>query len=132
MDGQSRPPGRGEQPPLDGPLHRPGAALPKATASAPISSRAWASASRRDERGEVTLFRLGGEELRQLWVAEGEIVQTGREEDLCRTQVEIALTRGKVEELLEHPLGNHLVLVHGHHAERLLTWWHTFIKRSRE
>ncbi len=82
------------------------------------------------KRGEVTLFRLGGEELRQFWVAEGEIVQTGREEDLCRTQVEIALTRGRVEELLEHPLGNHLVLVHGHHAERLLTWWRTFIARD--
>ncbi len=79
------------------------------------------------KEGEVTLFRLGGPQLRQLWLAEGNIVQRGREENLCRTQVEIALSRSSVGELLERPLGNHLVLVYGHHAEQLLAWWRTFI-----
>ncbi len=82
--------------------------------------------------GDVTLFRIGGSDLRQLWLAEGTIDLRAQEENLCRTQIEIALSRGSVEELMERPLGNHLVLVYGHHADRLYTWWRTFIEREKE
>ncbi len=78
--------------------------------------------------GPVTLLRLGGKALDQLWLAEGEIVRAGYAENLCRTQVEIRLTRhGSVSDLLRKPLGNHLVLVRGHHANRLLSWWQMIV-----
>ena len=74
-------------------------------------------------RGPVTLLRIGGAGLDRLWLAEGEILRSGSAENLCRTQVEIQLTDGgTVDDLLRAPLGNHLVLVSGHHLERLQRW----------
>jgi L-fucose isomerase-like protein len=72
----------------------------------------------------VTLIRLGGVDLDQCWIAEGDIVSTGDDADLCRTQVTIALSSGNVGDLLTQPLGNHLVLAAGHHERRLRNWWH--------
>ncbi len=77
--------------------------------------------------GPVTLLRIGGVEMRQLWLAEGEIVAAGEAENLCRTQARVQLSRGNVADLLRAPLGNHLVLVPGHHADRLHRWWETLI-----
>jgi len=71
----------------------------------------------------VTLIRLGGADLDECWIAEGDIVATGDDADLCRTQVTIALSSGNVGDLLTHPLGNHLVLAAGHHERRLRAWW---------
>lgn len=71
----------------------------------------------------VTLIRLGGVDLDECWIAEGAIVATGDDADLCRTQVTIELSSGNVGELLTHPLGNHLVLTSGHHEQRLRAWW---------
>jgi hypothetical protein len=42
----------------------------------------------------VTLIRLGGADLDECWIAEGDIVSTGDDADLCRTQVTIALSSG--------------------------------------
>ncbi|MEL7667726.1 MAG: hypothetical protein AAGU73_05955 [Actinomycetota bacterium] len=77
--------------------------------------------------GPVTLLRIGGAAMNALWVAEGEIVSRGDAENLCRTQVDIELTVGDVSELLHTPLGNHIVLIRGHHAERLSDWWETML-----
>ncbi len=77
--------------------------------------------------GPVTLLRLGGVELNALWLAEGEIVSRGYAENLCRTQVDIELTAGDVGELLRAPLGNHIVLIRGHHGARLEDWWETML-----
>ncbi len=71
----------------------------------------------------VTLLRLGGSDLDECWIVEGDIVDTGDDPDLCRTQVTVALSSGHVRELLERPLGNHIVLASGHHEERLRRWW---------
>jgi L-fucose isomerase-like protein len=71
----------------------------------------------------VTLIRLGGVDLDECWIAEGAIVATGDDVDLCRTQVTIELSSGNVGDLLTHPLGNHLVLATGHHEQRLRAWW---------
>ncbi len=71
----------------------------------------------------VTLIRLGGADLDRCWIAEGDIVSSGDEADLCRTQVTIELTSGDVGDLLTRPLGNHLVLVAGRHERRLRNWW---------
>ncbi|MCF7806923.1 MAG: fucose isomerase [Candidatus Marinimicrobia bacterium] len=71
--------------------------------------------------GPVTVFRLGGKSLEKSWIAEGEIISAGLSENLCRTQVEIKLHSRSIKELLEHPLGNHLVLIRGHHEQELLS-----------
>jgi L-fucose isomerase-like protein len=73
--------------------------------------------------GPVTLLRIGGREMDRAWLAEGEILASGGAENLCRTQVEIRLgTGGTVRDLLRAPLGNHVVMVFGHHLERLRSW----------
>lgn len=69
-------------------------------------------------RGPVTLARIGGARLERLWLAEGEIVESGHEEGLCRTQARVRLDSASPEDLLSAPLGNHLVLVQGR-LERL-------------
>jgi L-fucose isomerase-like protein len=71
----------------------------------------------------ITLIRLGGVDLDECWIVEGDIISTGDDADLCRTQVTIALSTGNVGDLLTHPLGNHLVLAAGHHERRLRGWW---------
>ena len=74
--------------------------------------------------GPVTLLRLGGPSLERHWFAEAEIVATGASPDLCRTQVTLHVDDERpVGRLLDDPLGNHLVMVHGHHGDRLERWW---------
>jgi L-fucose isomerase-like protein len=77
--------------------------------------------------GPVTLFRLGGAELELLWCAEGEALATDPRPDRCRTQLDVQVPPARAAELLAHPLGNHLVMVNGHHADRLTAWWRTMI-----
>lgn len=72
--------------------------------------------------GAVTLLRVGGRRLDQVWIAEGELLSGGAAEDLCRTQVTIRLTHRRVGELTQRPLGNHIVMIRGHHAARLQAW----------
>jgi L-fucose isomerase-like protein len=76
----------------------------------------------------ITLLRIGGKDLKKLWLAEGNIIQAGFAENLCRTQVEIELiSGGHVKDLLQTPLGNHLVMLSGHHLERFKSWWEMMI-----
>lgn len=72
--------------------------------------------------GPVTLMRLGGDRLERHWFAEGEIEASGDAPDLCRTQVSLRVD-APLDELLDDPLGNHLVMVQGHHRRRLERWW---------
>ena len=72
--------------------------------------------------GPVTLMRLGGDRLERHWFAEGTIEATGDAPDLCRTQVTVHVDE-PLEPLLDDPLGNHLVMVLGHHRRRLERWW---------
>lgn len=82
------------------------------------------------DNGPVTLLRLGGKNIEKIWLAEGEIIQTGNSEHLCRTQIEIKLSNGHVNELLSSPLGNHIILLTGHHAARLKEWWKLMIEKK--
>jgi L-fucose isomerase-like protein len=78
--------------------------------------------------GPVTLLRVGGRNLDRLWLAEGDILQAGNAENLCRTQAEIRLRGDRdVGDLLRAPLGNHLVMVSGQHVARLQAWHRTMI-----
>lgn len=79
--------------------------------------------------GAVTLVRLGGKNLDKIWIANGEIIECGDDENLCRTQVHVKLHgEAKPADLLKAPLGNHLLMVKGNHAEELYEWWRMFIK----
>jgi L-fucose isomerase-like protein len=64
--------------------------------------------------GDVTIFRIGGNNLDKIWLATGEIVSTSKEEDLCRTQIKVKLnSEYSVTDLLTNPLGNHLIIIPG-------------------
>lgn len=71
----------------------------------------------------VTLLRIGGRDLDEVWIADADIVAGGDDPDLCRTQATVELVDRRVDELLDRPLGNHLTVVPGHHAARFERWW---------
>jgi len=76
--------------------------------------------------GPVTLLRIGGKKMDKIWLSEGSILQNGNADNLCRTQAEIRLERGgQVADLLKAPLGNHLIVLIGHHMDRLMEWYET-------
>ena len=77
--------------------------------------------------GPVTLVRLGGLSLEHLWVHDGEALVTEQREGRCRTQLDVVVDCEAVGELLDHPLGNHLVMIPGHHAAELRRWFDTML-----
>jgi L-fucose isomerase-like protein len=81
--------------------------------------------------GPVTLVRLGGARLDRHWVAEGTIEDTGDSPDLCRTQVTVRVNDQPVGSVLDDPLGNHVLLVHGHHRARIEGWWRLAFGRAQ-
>jgi len=76
--------------------------------------------------GPCTVFRLGGERLDRLFIREGTIEETTIRDDLCRTQVRIAV-EGTIDALLEAPLGNHHILVAGHHRRTIETFFDRYL-----
>ncbi len=77
--------------------------------------------------GPCTVFRLGGERLDRLFVREGTTEETIVRDDLCRTQVRVAID-GPIDELLEAPLGNHHILLEGHHRSTIETFFERYLK----
>ena len=73
--------------------------------------------------GPVTLLRLGGPALDRLWCVDGEALPTVARDGRCRTQLDVLVDPTAVGDLLDHPLGNHLVLLSGHHAQRMSRWF---------
>jgi L-fucose isomerase-like protein len=76
--------------------------------------------------GDATLARIGGADLRALWVSDGFIVGGGANPRRCRTQATVRLS-GEAGEILAHPLGNHLVLARGHWASALQDYHGLFV-----
>lgn len=80
-------------------------------------------------KGKITILRIGGKNLEKIWVSNGEILETGSSENLCRTQVKIKLHgAAKVTDLLTKPLGNHLLLMRGSYAKEMIEWWEMFVE----
>jgi L-fucose isomerase-like protein len=77
--------------------------------------------------GPVTLVRIGGARMERLRVIDGDLKCNTDHADLCRTQVEIEVGRDRLQELLAQPLGNHMVVVSGHHAASLRRWHEAMI-----
>lgn len=78
------------------------------------------------EPGPVTLARIGGAGLRELFLSDGELLANGDSELRCRTQIQLKL-HADVRELLDRPLGNHLVLIRGHWADALREYHALFV-----
>jgi L-fucose isomerase-like protein len=79
------------------------------------------------EAGPVTLARIGGADLRELFVSDGWLEASEAEPRRCRTQVRVRLDSG-AGSLLTAPLGNHHVLVAGHWAARLREYHDLFVR----
>jgi len=76
--------------------------------------------------GPCTLFRLGGERLDHLFVRQGTITGDPGREDLCRTQVLLSVD-DEIDELLTAPLGNHHILLVGHHADTITRFFERYL-----
>ena len=64
--------------------------------------------------GPVTVYKLSGD-LERRFIAEGEVIGNQAECDLCRTQVIVRLEPGDARRFLTDPIGNHHILIPGHH-----------------
>ncbi len=78
--------------------------------------------------GPYTLFRFGGKRLERAFIVEGTVLpEAPGREDLCRTQVVFKMPKGAIEKLLDEPLGNHHVLIPGHHRNVLSAFHKLFL-----
>lgn len=77
--------------------------------------------------GPGTLFRLGGDRLDQLFIRQGTIEGASQRDDLCRTQVTLSVTE-PVDPLLSAPLGNHHILLPGHHREAIEPFFTRYLR----
>lgn len=71
--------------------------------------------------GAVTVLKVGGRDLDEAFVCDGELLDNESDERKCRTQVRIHLNRQGVGEhyFLADSIGNHHIIIPGHHAERM-------------
>lgn len=69
------------------------------------------------QTGPCTIFRLSAN-LQSAYIEEGEIIENTTRDDLCRTQIIIRMNEG-LEKLLLKPLGNHQLIIYGHHKDAL-------------
>lgn len=69
---------------------------------------------------DVTLFRLGGKRLDKKFVCTGQLIPHDYNNNLCRTQIRVKIDNNtKLVELLNNPLGNHLLMLSGKHEHIL-------------
>ncbi len=65
------------------------------------------------EKNEITVFKLNSR-ANEFYVSHGQIVHSGNEDVLCRTQITTVLDKD-VEYFLQNPLGNHHLVIKGHY-----------------
>lgn len=71
------------------------------------------------KEGPVTIFKVAGD-LSRRFIEEGTLVRSQAKPDLCRTQQVIQLSdKNKVNYFLMDPIGNHHIILPGHHKELL-------------
>lgn len=71
------------------------------------------------KEGPITIFKVSGD-LSRHFVAEGYLVRNQANPDLCRTQQVIQLSdKSLVSYFLTNPIGNHHIILPGHHQELL-------------
>lgn len=72
------------------------------------------------KEGPVTVFKVSGD-LTRHFIAEGTLLRNEAKPDLCRTQQVIQLTDKNLTKsyFLSYPIGNHHIILPGHHQELL-------------
>ena len=71
------------------------------------------------QEGPVTVFKVSGD-LSRHFIAEGELIRNQAKPDLCRTQQVIQLANpSQASYFLTDPIGNHHIILPGHHRESL-------------
>lgn len=79
--------------------------------------------------GPVTIVRIGSRCLDEVFVAGGTVIECDLREDMCRTQVAVALSDKSVaEQMMLKPLGNHHLIVEGDHRRRIREFTELFIQ----
>ena len=68
--------------------------------------------------GPVTVFKVSGD-LRRHFIAEGTLLRNQYEQHLCRTQAVLQLQPADARYFLTDPIGNHHILLPGHHKDLL-------------
>ncbi|MBR1504361.1 MAG: hypothetical protein IJ618_10820 [Prevotella sp.] len=72
------------------------------------------------KEGPVTIFKVAGD-LSRCFIEEGELIRNQSKPDLCRTQQVINLSApGLTSYFLTNPIGNHHIILPGHHKELLV------------
>ena len=66
---------------------------------------------------DYTVLKWGGDELNRFFVAETQALPVDYNEHFCRTQ--IVLNANLKPYLLRHSIGNHQVIIKGHHADKI-------------
>ena len=69
-------------------------------------------------QGPITVFKVSGD-LGRHFVTEGELIYNQYEENLCRTQVMLQLSPSDARYFLTDPIGNHHIILPGHHKALL-------------
>jgi L-fucose isomerase-like protein len=78
------------------------------------------------KEGPVTIFKVSGD-LSRCFIEEGELVSNQSQPDLCRTQQVIRLSHpARSAYFLTEPIGNHHIILPGHHQELLEQLFRTF------
>ena len=65
--------------------------------------------------GPVTVFKVSGD-LSRHFICEGELLRCEAKPDLCRTQTVLKLPASAASYFLTEPIGNHHIILPGHHA----------------
>lgn len=72
----------------------------------------------RFEAEKITVFRLDNQ-LSKTFISEGAVISTHKSDHACRTQIEVSIPEKDAELLKHHPLGNHHLILPGHHKSLL-------------
>ncbi len=66
---------------------------------------------------DVTIIKVGGEDLAEFWVGRGRVIENIKSESGCRTQIRVKFD-GSVRYFLYESLANHHIIVPGDYLER--------------
>ena len=66
----------------------------------------------------ITVFRFDNS-LSKAFISEGTVISTHKANHACRTQIEVSIPEKDAELLKHHPLGNHHLIIPGHHRSLL-------------
>jgi len=75
--------------------------------------------------GDVTIFKLSSD-LSRYYVEEGKLIENLNRNDLCRTQIVVELP--STQYFLHRSLGNHHIILYGHHKKTIEDQIHRYLK----